>query len=143
MTMRYITIILVCLGSLRALAEQSVLTPADLLEAEQARYLSRYQCADGQRCTVQCAAGDGQVSLDKSGVRRVELALSDTHRILTVVFVDAVGKAHRSQALLPMPASCVFDNLTLLDTLSVSGGVVDLPARGSQEVIFDVVPGSD
>ena len=126
-----------------ATAEEGLVTPAGLMKSEGVELIQRYICSENQRCALECAAGPGHITVERSGIRRVEVSLSQTMRIVSAVYVDAVGKPHQSLFLLPRPASCAFDNLEMMDSLRVNNGEVEHASKASQEVIFDLVPGSD
>ena len=104
--------------------------------------LVSYRCPPGQGCVVRCEAGPGQLAFERTDVRRLEHATSEKQWILTLVFMDAVGQAHQSAAILPTPASCLFDNLRIDAVLPVTHGKVVWPAP-KEEVIFDLVPDFD
>ena len=100
-----------------------------------------YQCRNNSECGVDCASAQVDIALKRENVVRLELGAGDEAWLMAIVFVDAIGKAHQTTAILSKPASCVFDNLELKTVAPVVDGVIQQPAP-VEEVIFDLSPSS-
>jgi len=109
------------------------------LEAKQISLVTYYHCSRNTQCTVRCAAGEGHVSISYSNVRRLEIGTAEKELLIGIHHVDPVGKSHVATSFVPLPASCVFDDLVMDAAAPVEDGNVLKPSQ-EQDVIFDVQP---
>ncbi len=142
--LRYFTLALILLlpGGVTAEPGEApgLLKPAELA-AKKVSQLTYYYCPRTTQCTIRCAAGDGHVNIDYGNVRRLEIGTAAQEFLVGIHYADAVGKSHVSTAFLPLPSSCVLDDLVMDTILPVVDGNVVEPVE-DQEVVFDVQPDS-
>ena len=116
-----------------------VLTSTFVMEAFHARELMEYSCPESARCEVRCNGVESQDKFHYMNVRRLEIAPGKAHWLLSASHLDAVGKAHKSAGMLPVPVSCILDDLVLDRISHLSDGELTRP-ESKQKVIFDVEP---
>lgn len=110
-----------------------------LLEAGKVSQVTYYYCPRTTQCSIRCAAGEGHISISYSNVRRLEIASAEKELLIGMHYADPVGKSHVASAFLPLPASCVFDDLVLSAIAPVEDGTVIKPPD-DRDVIFDIEP---
>jgi|TARA_Y100000310_G_scaffold15198_1_gene15202 hypothetical protein len=107
------------------------------LAAKHVNQVSYYYCPRGAQCTARCSAGEGHISIDYSNVKRLEIGTASQEFLIGIHYADPIGKPHVIMAFLPLPTSCVFDDLVIDTIAPVEHGIVIKPDK-EVEVIFDV-----
>ena len=133
-----VAMLLSLLNSARAEEAGVDLLPDSLLAARGAKELVEMRCTSGAECALRCGAGEGQPALSYNNVRRVSYAMGTDQHLVALVYLDALGKAHRGIAMLPPISSCIFDDLEISAVLPFEDG--QLSRQSNDEVIFELRP---
>ena len=110
--------------------------PQSLIVSLQIEEVFEYRCPSSARCQIRCGSAATE-TLAYENVRRAEVARSSAHWVFGAVYIDSLGKGHKTSGFVPEPASCVFDDLEFVSRIPVVDGVF---SREPQEVIFDMSP---
>lgn len=130
-------LLFLCWQSVFAEDDQApLMTPLELLTRFGATEVFEYSCPSNTQCQVRCSSGEGQERFDYASVKRLEMSRSPGSRILVAVYMDPVGKGHRSTAILPNPVSCILDDLVMQRVSPLTDGELFRPAE-DEEVIFE------
>lgn len=82
-------------------------------------------------------SGAGFEPLSYQNVRRAELARNASHWVFGAVYIDSLGKGHKTSGFVPEPASCAFDDLEYVRRIPVIDGAFN---QEPEEVIFELSP---
>ncbi len=110
--------------------------PQSLIVSLQIDEVFEYRCPNSSQCQIRCASAVSD-EVSYQNVRRTEVARSESHWVFGAVYIDSLGKGHRTSGFLPEPASCVFDDLEFVRRIPIVDGEF---SREPDEVIFDMSP---
>ena len=117
-------------------AAADAILPQSLIVSLQIEEVFEYRCAGSNQCQIRCSSTVND-SLTFQNVKRAEVARGENHWVFGVVYLDSLGKGHKSSGFLPEPASCMFDDLEFVTRIPVIDGAFN---REPQEVIFELSP---
>ena len=118
-----------------ATAAEGIL-PQSLILSLQIEEVFEYRCPNASQCQIRCSSAVTDM-VDYQNVKRAQLARSESHWVFGAIYIDSLGKGHRTSGFIPEPASCVFDDLEFVQRLPVIDGAF---GREPEEVIFELSP---
>jgi hypothetical protein len=110
--------------------------PQSLVVSLQIEEVFEYRCPGAMQCQLRCDSEVGE-QISYQNVKRAEVARSETHWVFGAVYIDSLGKGHKTSGFLPEPASCIFDDLEFIARIPVIDGDF---SREPEEVIFELSP---
>ena len=129
-----ITLTVLSVSGIASAAEP--ILPQSLIVSLQIEEVFEYRCPNSSKCQIRCSSAVSE-TLTYANVKRAEIAKSKTHWVFGAVYIDSLGKGHKTSGFLPEPASCVFDDLQFVTRIPVVDGAF---SREPEEVIFDMSP---
>ncbi len=119
----------------QAVAADNIL-PQSLVVSLQVEEVFEYRCPGSSQCEIRCNSGVSD-EISYKNVRRAEIASGKDHWLFGAIYIDSLGKGHRTSGFLPNPASCVLDDLEFVTRIPVIDGAF---SREPEDVIFELSP---
>ena len=110
--------------------------PQSLIVSLQIEEVFEYRCPNSSQCQIRCSSGVNE-TVAYQNVRRLQVARSETHWAIGAIYIDSLGKGHRTSGFFPEPASCVFDDLEFVTQIPIIDGTF---GQEPEEVIFELSP---